>query len=321
MTSLKQPHFHEDYHRPRANDRSTPTPKKKLGADKATDVTDGRIFHIRTSRAAVTTLRVTQRCSIHKWKKKKREKESERPATIRRFPIKKPEIQARQGQWQLDEANYIRSRRIEFSETTCGDRARPYFPRARFRRRLQGAVATPARRRGESSVCDRERPREHWNQPTPPPPSPPPSTHLYPPVHPPPPTLPPSTMPHPLSSDAVASTTISSSLPPLLPPCHRHRCSANPPILYPSTAIHRHHQYHHLQFPCRWRGSLPPPVFDAATTPPRLPARQVDTDDRRYYQTPSFPSSLSTFELRHPLYKFPSLLHLSSACASRCIRG
>lgn len=57
-----------------------------------------------------------------------------------------------------------------------------YYPRARFWRRLRerrDAVSVG----GDSSVCDRERPREHWNQPMPPPP---------------PATQPPSTMPHPL---------------------------------------------------------------------------------------------------------------------------
>lgn len=136
--------------------------KKKLGADKATDVTDGRIFHIRTSRAAVTMPRVTQRCSIRGCKKKKEERKREQEtATIRQFPIKKPEIQARQGQWQRDEANYIRSRRIEFSEATCGGDRAIVFSASTFSPAIAGAVATPARRRGESSVCDRERPREH----------------------------------------------------------------------------------------------------------------------------------------------------------------
>lgn len=245
---------------------------------------------------------------------KKKEKEGKRErgtATVRRASDEKSRNSGatRASGQRRDGANYIRgsANRVFRSDVA----ANAYFPRARFRRRLR-EPSRRRQRRGESSVCDRERPREHWNQPT--------ATTINPSLS----TRPPPTYHRQrcrtLSSDAVASTTISSSLPPLLPPL----CSANPPILHPSTAIHRHHQHHHPQFSSRWRGALPPPVFDAPPppTPPRLPARQVDTDDRYCSNPPSFPSSLSTFELRHSLFKCSLLFRIfrSSACVSRCIR-
>lgn len=308
MTSLKQPHFHEDYHRPRANDRRSPPREKKAGADKATDVTDGLFFTYVRRRRLVTTPRVTQRCSIHGRKKeeKKREKESEGPRQFAGSRLKKPKFRRDKASGQRDGANYIHGRRIEFSEATCSERA-TVFSASTFSPAIAGAVATLAASGWVVRV--RQGAAARTLKPTH-------ATTINPSLSTRPPTHYHRQRCRTLSSDAVAvaSTTISSSLPPLPPRCHCQRCSANPPILYPSTAIHRHHQYHHLQFSCRWRAPLlllsSMPLY-----PPRLP-RQVDTDDRYCYPTPSFPSSLSTFELRHPLSKcsFPSLLHLSFEC-------
>lgn len=306
MTSLKQPHFHEDYHRPRANDRRSPPREKKAGADKATDVTDGLFFtHVRRRRL-VTTPRVTQRCSIHGCKKKRRKREWETATVCRSLPpprLKKPKFRRDEASGQRGGANYIRSRRIEFSEATCKRTRDRIFREHVFAgdcgsRRDAGSVGVSRPCATGSGRANTETNSRHHHQPS----IHPSTTHYH------------RQRCRTLSSDAVASTTISSSLPPLLlPHCHCQRCSANPPILYPSTAIHRHHQYHHLQFSCRWRASLPPPVFDAATPHDSGTAG-------RYWRPLLLSNPLVSFFSIHlrtspsSIQVFPSLLHLSFEC-------
>lgn len=96
-------------------------------------------------------------------------------------------IVARRGQ-------KIEGREMDTNVRNFTRRGRGFLPGGRrtsllrvlFASTFLAAIAGASRRRqrrGDSSVCDRERPREHWNQPMPPPP---------------PATQPPSTMPHPL---------------------------------------------------------------------------------------------------------------------------
>lgn len=174
-------------------------------------------------------------------KKKKREKESKRPRQFVSSRLKNPKF--RRGKASGNATKRITSVAGEssFPKRRAAATARSYFPRARFRRRLQ----EPSRRRlgvGVSRPCatgsgrantetnPRHRHRHHHHHQ-------PisihrPSTHRRRHYH--------RQRCRTLSSDAVASTTISSSLPPLLlpalppPPLFREPSDSLPFNRYPS---------------------------------------------------------------------------------------